>query len=84
MVKYMDAPVKRRFIRMGGVIHLSDGGEHLVCATATFDAADSEGDETLRWHDTDKTTVTCEGCAAVIRLCAGVKVSKDPKPPRGM
>lgn len=67
---------ERVFIRMDGVVHLALDGEHLVCMSATYDAADSEKDEALRWFPTPSTTVTCDICAKVIRLCHGVKVGK--------
>lgn len=67
-------PGNPRFVRVDGKVHLALNTEHLVCHSATSDAADSEGDESLRWHSTKRTTVTCPDCAEIIRLCAGVKV----------
>lgn len=76
----MGVCVKRTFIRMGGVVHLALDSEHLLCMTATFDAADTEGDEKLRWHPTTSTTVTCELCAGIIALCDGVEVGRTRSP----
>lgn len=64
------------FIRVDGCVHLQLDSEHLLCGIATFDAADSEHDEALRWHPTPTKRVTCDVCAGIIRLCAGVPIGK--------
>lgn len=65
----------KKFVQMGGAIHLAIDGEHLLCNTATFDAADSEGDEDLRWHETTEKIVSCTDCIALILLCKGVRIA---------
>lgn len=64
------------FVRIDGCVHVVLDGDSVICHTATHDAADTEGNEALRWHPTTSTTVTCEACARIVRLCQGVKVGK--------
>jgi hypothetical protein len=66
-------------VRLGdGLVHVISpigGGEHTLCGVA-FDAADSEGDESLRWSNSAaRGPVSCEGCAAVVMHCRGMRVS---------
>lgn len=67
-----------RFVRVDGCVHvvLAHDEEQLLCGTCTFDAADSEQDESLRWHETKATAVTCEICAKIINQCLSVAVGK--------
>jgi len=67
-----------RFIQIDGQIHVVLDSEHVLCHTATFDAADSEEDESLRWWPTTKTVVTCEACARIVMLCKGVRCRAIP------
>lgn len=56
---------------MDGLVHAVSpigGGEHTLCGVA-FDAADSEGDESLRWLGPSRRAVDCPMCCAVIREC---------------
>ncbi len=64
-----------RFVHIGTFVHLVLDGEHVLCHTATSDAADTEGDESMRWVKTDSKVVTCPLCAAIIHLCRGVRVT---------
>lgn len=61
--------VPGQLVKIDGFIHLVLDSEHVLCHTATSDAADSEGDEALRWLATTATAVTCPQCASIIRLC---------------
>jgi hypothetical protein len=65
-----------RFVRIDGATHLCLDSEHVLCHTATSDAADSEGDESLRWHETTKQYVTCHECSDIILLCRHVVVRR--------
>lgn len=67
------------FVEVDGRVHLTQDSEHLLCNTATFDAADTEDDESLRWKPTKAKAVTCEPCIAIIQLCRGVRVTPDKK-----
>lgn len=68
----------RTFIQMEGFIHLALNSEHLLCNMSTFDAADTEGDESLRWHPTTRSVVTCPVCVEIVELCRGVRTKKVP------
>lgn len=72
----MNADGSHTFVKVGASVHLALNSEHLLCNTATSDAADSEADESLRWHPTKRRAVTCPVCATIIRLCHGVRVGK--------
>jgi hypothetical protein len=66
-------------VRLGdGLVHVISpigGGEHTLCGVAC-DAADSEGDESLRWSDSAaRGPVSCEECTAVVMCCRGMRVS---------
>jgi hypothetical protein len=68
-----------RYIRCAGAVHIVGhgmGGEALLCGICTFDAAESESDESLRWHEPKRQAVTCSQCASIIALCKSAKVSK--------
>lgn len=64
------------FVEFEDDVHLiagEGGGEHTLCGVA-FDAADSEGDEALRFKTTRRRVVTCSGCVGVVLACRGVRV----------
>jgi hypothetical protein len=58
-------------VEFEGETHMIDplgGAEHTLCGVA-FDAADSEGDEALRWKLATERLVSCADCSRVIRAC---------------
>lgn len=55
------------------VISPIGGAEHTLCGIA-FDAADSEGDESLRWTGMSRGPVTCLECGSVVLHCRGLRV----------
>lgn len=69
----------KQLTRIGEHTHLVLDGEHVLCHTATSDAADTEKDESVRWHATEVKVVTCPRCVDIIRLCRGVRVSQPAR-----
>lgn len=61
------------FVRIGSFVHLVLNSEHVICHTATSDAANTERDESLRWMSTASTVVTCPECTEIARICRGVR-----------
>lgn len=60
-----------KFVEFGGHTHLMSaigGSEHTICGIA-FDAADSVGDESLRFQETASDLVTCPTCTIQIQNC---------------
>ena len=55
-------------VLMGGTHHLVDCSEHLLCKSATFDAAGSENAPELRWRLPKAKRVTCPVCLGIIAL----------------
>jgi hypothetical protein len=65
----------REFVEAEGLVHLvneASGGEHTLCGDAFDLGSDAPGYE---WCTTTSRTVTCPNCAAVIKLCRGVRAS---------
>ena len=61
-----------------GVIHginSPNGGEHTLCGDA-FDIDSEEGDEARAWEPVAHGPITCPECAAVVRHCNTLKVSR--------
>ena len=52
-----------------GDTHVALNSEHLVCHSATSDAADTEYDDTLRWLKPTRREPSCAACAQVINAC---------------
>jgi hypothetical protein len=70
--------MKSKFVRRDTFICIIgplQGQEFTLCGVA-FDAADSEEDETLRFHPTNRRVVTCPECANVVLACRNVKVAQ--------
>jgi hypothetical protein len=67
------------FVEAEGLIHLESPiyGEYTLCGDAFDLASDEPGYE---WRKTDKRTVTCPQCAAVIRVARAVRTRVgDPR-----
>ena len=64
-------------VRFEGCTHMVSpigGSEHTLCGVA-FDAADSEGDESLRWQASGQEHVDCPDCLIVIQACRDVRTT---------
>lgn len=54
-------------------------GEYTICGDA-FDGGSGIGESDLtEMHETEKTTVTCPKCVAVILGCRGVRIKQEKR-----
>ena len=56
-------------VACGGSVHIVLDGEHLVCKSATNDAAESENDADMLWTATASRQPTCPACLHVLGAC---------------
>lgn len=67
------------FVQAEGLIHLispDEGGERTLCGDAFDLGSDEDGYE---WKPTHRRIVDCPKCAAIIKVCRGVRTA--PKHP---